>query len=177
MNVGKCKVKIEVFDENGELVKKHEQEGNSWLSNFYIWFSLMMQLGITRVLVDETGATYRYGGAITYTWDENLAARTHIAIGTSDELWDINQYKLGAKYAQAVVDASDVDVYGKKVTFSAGIRVTSDVVIKETGVLFYLILESTGAGKTVLIERTVLDAPISVKAYQTVRINYVVEYA
>jgi len=177
MNVGKCKVKIEVFDENGELVKKHEQEGASWLNNFYVWFSLMMQLGIARALVDETGVMLDFGGAQSYTWDEYTAARTHIAIGTSDEPWNINQYKLGAKYAQAAVDASDVDVYGKKVTFSTSIQVTSDVVIKETGVLFYLIWTVGGASKNVFIERTVLDAPLSVKAYQTVRINYVVEYA
>ena len=170
------KLIIEVFDKNGNVEKKHEQPTNSWLANFYALMTLLFHFGKVIKMVDSSGYIRNFSNTITYTWDLYSGAGCAIQVGSSDKAFDVQDYKLGSPILWSVVDNSDFDPYGGRVTFSAIIHPSADIVIKETGILYVYIYNTSGGRENVLVERTVLTEPITVKANQYARINYVIEF-
>jgi len=173
----KATVEIIVTDKNGKVIKRHKQEANSWLKNYYAWQAILFKLGETQELVDQTGATYICGGGITYTWDEPVGCNIGIAIGTSNLAWDVTQYALGSKYEEAAVATITYDAVAKLVRFSTSITVSVDVTVWETGIILRGIYEQGGSQIFVLIERTVLTASVDVPAGASISVIYTLQWA
>ncbi|MHC1579172.1 MAG: hypothetical protein ACXQTZ_00705 [Candidatus Alkanophagales archaeon] len=175
MKAPKLKLRIEVYDRNRRLLKVHEQEARSWLQNFYSLMSMLMYISTTTKVIDTTGSGRDISGAAgSYTWD--YEANTMIGIGSSDEAFDVKQYKLGNEIATSYVDSSTYDIDKKQVVFSAEFSFSAAATIRETGIMYENVRDSAGNLFNMYIERTVLDTPISVDAGQILRIFYTLQY-
>jgi len=172
----KAELKITVV-KDGKVLKEHKQPANSWLKNFYAWFTMVMKLGSSQDVTDENGNSFKIAGALgnTYIWDYESSTRTRLAIGTSDQAFDVNQYSLGNKYAEANVSYVAYDAENRKITVRTSISVSSTIYVRETGIKFYNVKGTDATLYPLFIERTVLSEPVEVPSGASVIVEYTLQ--
>ena len=172
----KMELSFVVRNPEGKIIREMKQKAHSWLRNYYIWFEMLMRLGPSQTVKDSSGKDKVISAAHAKTWDSRAAAKNGIGIGKSGVAEDISHYALQDLAFVAVVNKISSSPTEKTVTFQADISCTSEVSIKESGIFFHLIQDTSGLAFTMYIERTKLDSPVSVPAGGSVTVKYTIEH-
>jgi len=170
------KVFIEIYDREGKPAKRYEFKAKSWLRNFYQWMAALIQAPFGKRVLDTSGISVPIASGATYTWDENSAYRMAIAIGSGNTPVTLDDYDLANRIGAVNVQAIDVDPLSKRISFNASFNFAFDVTIYETGLLLTNVYDVNGALHDVLIERTVLDSPVTIPANTTFAVGYVIQF-
>ncbi|MCK4328920.1 hypothetical protein KAX02_03650 [candidate division WOR-3 bacterium] len=175
---GKTEVELEVRDRDGKVVQRYKQEAKSWLKNYYYWLAMMMGLAEQQGLTEIGGGYHPYNAACANTWDDAPAgAETDICIGTSDKVFDVNDYELDALAGRVAVGMPIINVGAKTVQITSVFGVSVETTVKETGINFALIQDTGGTTHTVVIERSVLGTPVVIPAGGSVTVKYTISHA
>lgn len=179
----KTLLKLELYDKDGNLIKKVEQPANTWVSNMLT--SLWSYLNGGRNIMDgkDTG-----GNSITITIDDKPLRditpgegedRFGILVGSSNTPYDMNQYNLQAKiphgteenklkYRECEGKVVDDSIYiSRYFTNESG----SDITVKEIGLAVRVVKYNTAEVLYYLLARDVIT-PITVPNLATLRVEY-----
>lgn len=175
---GKTEIELEVRDKDGNVVQTYKQEAKSWLKNYYYWLGMMMCLAEQQGLTEIGGGYHPFNAACGFTWDNAPeGAETHICIGGSDKVFDVNDYELDDLKGRVAVSAPAIDAVAKTVKISAVFGMSVETTIKEAGISFGYIDDTGGTAHTVIIERSVLGTPVTIPALGSVTVKYTISHA
>jgi len=174
----KSKIVLILRNEKGEKEKEIVQEGKTIVKNFLAIYEQICKRAISgqnASFVDLYGTVYNMHG-YEYVYTPN---RPQLALGGGSTPVSFTDYNLennitGWLYQEGYEYSYDETNFKGTFTFYRSFTFARETTINEAGLVWWFV-DSGSSNRRVMVDRIVLDTPITVPANRTLDVKYILE--
>lgn len=169
-------VRVAAYGPDGEPVHEVVEPMNDWLDNFYLVQRLLFHAAISVTVQDRTGTNQDIEHGQGFPFLEDNAADVVLEVGDNGAAFTQSDFSLGNALSTSAVSASSTDLTNRLVRFSSSMSFSNAQTIRETGIQWNDVTNTSDSLFNLLIERTVLATEVDVPAGGSISVEYELQW-